>query len=326
MKHPALPPARTVRAASFAARAVARLTAVALAGFTAVTGLTAITATAALTPALTAALGLTALATLPGCAADPDAEATDAAPKTPDDPAHLQERFERLVAAARAGERDAVLGLIEPLLLTRDDLVTLFGPTAGEAAWPGYSDQIAGRLRVEAADVIIERVRDGFDTVDVERVGPAYPDRTTPGDQRMLEALVPRGLAMYTVRLREPNGKLGLRFNGFIFHGGRWRALLKAYDFLPREPEPEATPAADAPPDGIAPEGTAAPDGIAPNDNAAPDGIAPAGNAAPDGIAPDDNAAPNDNAAPPANPAPDGIAPTGIAPNGNAAPPANPAP
>lgn len=211
-----------------------------------------------------------ALLTAPGCTAERGAAASDPAARAADDPWHLQDRFERVVAAARAGERDAILGLFEPMLVTRDELVALFGPTAGEAAWPGYSDQIAGKLRVEAADVIIERVRDGFDAVEVERVGPAYPDRTTPGDERMLEMLVPRGLAMYTVRLRAPNGQLGLRFNGFVYHDGRWRALLKTYDYLPAPDA--ATPAAptDAAPTGEGSDAAPSADAGAPPPDAAP--------------------------------------------------------
>ncbi|MCB9550953.1 MAG: hypothetical protein H6705_03530 [Myxococcales bacterium] len=119
--------------------------------------------------------------------------------------------------------------------------------------------------------MIIERVRDGFDAVEVERVGPAYPDRTTPGDERMLEALVPRGLAMYTVRLRAPNGKLGLRFNGFVYHDGRWRALLKTYDYLPAPDAGAPEAPTDAAPTGAESDAAPpAPDAGAPPPDAAP--------------------------------------------------------
>lgn len=208
-----------------------------------------------------AGLCLALAAPLTGCSergGDPTREQL-----APDDPRQLTERFERLVTAARAGEREAILTLLEPLLVTREELVALFGPRAGQAAWPGYSDQIAGGLRTEAADVIIERVKDGFDTVEVVRVGPAYPDRTTPGDTRLIESLVPRGLAMYSVRLKQPDGKLGLRLNGFIFHDGRWRALLKTYDHLPLPPD-AGPPDADAPPDAALPD-AGAPDASAPD-------------------------------------------------------------
>lgn len=208
--------------------------------------------------ALCVGLGLALAAPLTGCSERGDDPTR--VQLAPDDPRQLTERFERIVTAARAGEREAILTLLEPLLVTREELVALFGAEAGEAAWPGYSDQIAGGLRAEAADVIIERVKDGFDTVEIERVGPAYPDRTTPGDTRLIESLVPRGLAMYAVRLKRPNSNLGLRLNGFVFHGGRWRALLKTYDHLPLPPDAGAPDAAPAPDAASASDATSAPD------------------------------------------------------------------
>lgn len=197
---------------------------------------------------------------------DPDV----AAPDGPDDPQHLQAAFEEIVAAARREDAAAVLAGLERFLLTREELVALFGPERGEAVWPGYSDEVAGALRAEAAQVIIARVRDGLTEVRVDRVGPAYPARTTPGDQAMLDAFVPRGLAMYSVWLRKPGETLGLRFNGFIFRDGRWRALLKAYAHFPQadapgelEAEEEAEGAADppeaAPPEAAPPEAATAP-------------------------------------------------------------------
>lgn len=173
--------------------------------------------------------------------ADPDAI------RGPDDPRHLRKAFQTVVEAAQRGDEAAILAELERFLLTREELVALFGPEAGPAVWPGYSDAVAGNLRKQAAPVIIERVKDGYSEVYVERVGPAYPARTTPGDRALLDRFVPRGLAMYTVRLRKPGGTLGLRFNGFVYHDGRWRALLKAYDHLPDPPAEAPEEAPEAP-------------------------------------------------------------------------------
>lgn len=221
---------------------------------------------------ITAALLLAAVAfggfaceSLQAPPADPDAI------RGPDDPRHLRHAFETVVEAARRSDDAAIVAELEKFLATREELQALFGDDVGAAIWPGYGDTVAGDLRKQAAPVIIERVAAGFTEVHVERVGPAYPAQTTPGDRALLEAFVPRGLAMYTVRLRKPGDTLGLRFNGFVYHGGRWRALLKAYDHLP-EPAP-AEPAA--------PEGAATP--TAPEGSAAPEGaVAPAAPAAPD--------------------------------------------
>ncbi len=196
--------------------------------------------------------------------ADPDAI------RGPDDPRNLRRAFEAVVEAARRSDEAAIVAELETFLATREELVALFGAEVGAAVWPGYSDTVAGDLRKQAAPVIIERVADGFTEVYVERVGPAYPARTTPGDRALLDAFAPRGLAMYTVRLRKPGETLGLRLNGFVYHGGRWRALLKAYDHLPDPPPAEAPapPAApDAPPPTPTPDAPDAPPGA---DSAAP--------------------------------------------------------
>lgn len=179
----------------------------------------------------------------------------------PDDPRHLVRAFDAIVEAAKRSDGEAVVAGLEKFLLTREELEALFGPEVGRAVWPGYSDEVAGSLRREAAEVIIERVGDGFTEVMIERVGPAYPAHTTPGDRRLLDAFVPRGLAMYSVRLHPEGQSLGLRFNGFVYHDGRWRALLKAYDHLPEAPaeapaEAQSPPPAQPPPE-VAPTGEA---------------------------------------------------------------------
>lgn len=224
---------------------------------------------------------------LPACDALQPPPADPDAIRGPDDPRHLRKAFEAVVEAAQRGDEAAILTELERFLLTREELIALFGPEVGAAVWPGYGDQVAGSLRKEAAPVIIERVKDGLTEVYVERVGPAYPARTTPGDKALLDRFVPRGLAMYTVRLRKPGETLGLRFNGFVHHGGRWRALLKAYDHLPAPPAAEEAPEAPAEspeegPDG-APEAPEAPEGGAEDaPAAAPDAPSGAEPVAPD--------------------------------------------
>lgn len=205
----------------------------------------------------------------------------------PDDPRHLVRAFDAIVEAAKRSDGEAVVAGLEKFLLTREELVALFGPEVGRAVWPGYSDEVAGSLRREAAEVIIERVGDGFTEVMIERVGPAYPAHTTPGDRRLLDAFVPRGLAMYSVRLHPEGQSLGLRFNGFVYHAGRWRALLKAYEHLPPEAPAEAPAEAPTEPPAEAPDAPevapAAPEVVDAPEEAAP--VAPEGS-------PPDEAAP----------------------------------
>lgn len=181
-----------------------------------------------------------------GCEA-PSATTEDvaSAPKGPDDPLALAAQMNELVAAARKNDPQAVLAGLEPFLATEADLKAFFGEAIGGAAWPGYRDAVLGALRKEAGEALVQHIAaQNNDEVRVEQVGPAYPARTTPGDQKMLDAMVHR-LPMYTVRFHRPEAEVGLRLNGFVFHSGRWIALLKAYDHLPRAAGAEAEPATE---------------------------------------------------------------------------------
>ncbi len=171
-------------------------------------------------------------------------------PQSPDDHIALRLAFEKVADAAKGGDPAAVVRALEPFLATRDELVTLFGPEAGARAWKGYSDTIAATLRAEAGEVIVRQVKDGLTEVAVELVGPEFPARTTPGDQRLLDAMRAKR-PMYSVRLRRPGELLGLRLNGFVYIDGKWRALLKTYDHL--DPPPDAEPPPPPPTDAGAP-------------------------------------------------------------------------
>ena len=160
-------------------------------------------------------------------------------PDGPSDPIALRLEFEEVLKHAQAKETGPLLETLERYLLTREHLREIFGPVIGERVWAGYGDTIAAKLRAEAAQVIIARVAEGATKIEVRQVGPAYPKHTTLGDQKMLDAMVKK-LPMYSVRIHKPGEPLGLRLNGFIFYRGRWRALLKSYDFI----DPPATDAA----------------------------------------------------------------------------------
>ncbi|MBU0549955.1 hypothetical protein KKF91_20355 [Myxococcota bacterium] len=153
------------------------------------------------------------------------------APHGPDDPKVVRLAFLDLVKAAQAQDQEAIIGGLEAYLATREEIRALFGPEVGEHVWRGYNDTIAARLRKEAAEVISARVSEGYTEVTLRQVGPAYPAHTTPGDQIMLDALASKR-AMFSVHLHRPGETLGLRFNGFVWINGRWRALLKSYDFI----------------------------------------------------------------------------------------------
>ncbi len=196
------------------------------------------------------------LLVLLGCNGRNGQDAQAGAAIKPSDPEHLEQLFQKIVQKAQAKDEAGVLAAMEPYFLTREEMLGLYGSEKGERAWLGYNDTIAADLRKEAPRLLIDQVAQGLTEVTVEMVGPAYPDRTTPGDQRMLDDMLQKQ-AMYTVRLHKPEEKLGLRLNGFLFIGGQWRSLFKTYDYLPggvrletdepEEDDEEPNEAGDAP-------------------------------------------------------------------------------
>lgn len=176
-------------------------------------------------------LGLLMVLLVSGCLELEPPEERDDVPEGPDDPLTLEAEFREIVETAKTGDADAVATALQEHLATEADLKAVFGE-AGAAAWPGYREKISEAVRREAGRVIVEQVGRGLTEVEVEPVGPVYPERTTPGDQQMLDAMVEKR-PMYTVRLHAPGEELGLRLNGFVFRDGRWVAMLKTYDHFP---------------------------------------------------------------------------------------------
>ena len=171
------------------------------------------------------------------------------APHGPDDWKALRDSFRQVVVHARQKDREAVLRDLEKYLLTRADMVELFGMEVGERVWRGYRDTIIVELRKEAPDVIIERVAEGLEEVEIDRLGPRRPAYTTRGDAAMLEAMLHKR-PMFNVRLKRPDDPLGFRLDGFFYMDGRWCSLMKSYRYLEAPdaapPPPSTAPASDA--------------------------------------------------------------------------------
>ena len=152
----------------------------------------------------------------------------------------LRDDFRALVKEAQSGQEKAVMERLEKYLMTEGDLIHIFGQDMGQGLWTGYRDVVAATLRKEAARIVMERVKSGMNQVEIERVGPLYPSRTTRGDKAIFAAMKNRH-RMYTVRLHKVGEPIGFRLNGFVFVKSRWRGLFKAYNHFP-----PPTPPADA--------------------------------------------------------------------------------
>lgn len=155
----------------------------------------------------------------------------DHAPRGPDDLRVVRNHFEQVVEVAKGGDPAKVRAELARYMASKTEVLSYFGPEVGANVWAGYGGPMGKGFLDEAPQIIVDRVREGYTEVFAAYVGPAAPAYTTPGDQRMLDALKTKGF-MGTIWLRPPGQKLGLRINGFVYQGGKWRALLKSYDWL----------------------------------------------------------------------------------------------
>lgn len=175
------------------------------------------------------------LLALAGCHSLQPPEETDT-PQRPDDWLHLRDAFREVIGHAQRDDRAGIARVLDRFVLTLPEMVELFGPERGAAVYAGYQGEIVAALRAEAPGVIVEKVSAGFVEVEVDRLGPARPANTTPGDKVMLEALAKKR-PLFNLRLRPAAASLGLRFDGFVFVGGRWRCLFKSYLMLGHRPD-----------------------------------------------------------------------------------------
>lgn len=174
-------------------------------------------------------IALTCLLLLLGCNAAQQAQA----PLPPEHPRRLLQTLEAFAQDLAAQPDPAkAKAFLEGFALTKAQMLQLFGPEKGEAAWQGYEERILPALRAEAGPVLLREIVDEKRTEAwVEPVGPAWPGATTRGDQQILDALVEQR-PVYTARLRRPGEVLGLRLNGFVYLDGAWKALFKVYEHL----------------------------------------------------------------------------------------------
>jgi hypothetical protein len=140
--------------------------------------------------------------------------------------------FQGMIAAAKKNDEAAILRQMERYLLIKSDFQYLFGDELADLLWPKYRDIIAVDIRKEVSRIFLKRVHAGFDQIDCIRVSTVRPKDTTRGDLALMEAMKRRP-DMHTIRLRSKDAELGLRFNGFVYIGERWRALFKTHTYLP---------------------------------------------------------------------------------------------
>jgi len=152
--------------------------------------------------------------------------------------------LQALKGEARLHAQEELTNTLKRLLLTRDELISLFEPQRSSlpsvhqrpsprtlALLKRYQETLTPAFLSEAPDVLATAIQGGLSEVVIRRVGPGRGEDNTPGDLKLLEAM-PQRPPLYHARLLKPqeatlSSARGLRLNGFVFIGGRWATLLK---------------------------------------------------------------------------------------------------
>ena len=129
---------------------------------------------------------------LAGCDAVAPPDREQLRRQDPASPWHVHDHFKVVVEQAEANNLEAVSAGLQRYFPEREDFIELFGKARGEAMWTGYREVIMPTVRTEGAEVLAKRVKAGMTTVELERVGPMFPGRTTRGDHAMFQAMVTR--------------------------------------------------------------------------------------------------------------------------------------
>lgn len=167
-----------------------------------------------------AALALLALLPLGACKSQPPANTRVPPPlddKYPGDAAGLKRLWGEILVAAQKDDRERVHTLMASFILGPEELVTLFGEEQGRRLEPRYAPMIAHVANIGAMELVAQVLERKYDDVEVFPV-----DGTARDQDRALLAALKTKLPVYGARVKRKEQALGLRYDHFMFLGGRW--------------------------------------------------------------------------------------------------------
>lgn len=129
----------------------------------------------------------------------------------------LQELWSDILRAAQRDERERVHLLMASLIMTDEDLDALFGVEQAKTLRPRYLPMIGTLVNIGAMELVAQIVDKKYDDIEVFRVD----DQGSTADRATLAAL-PRGTAVYGLRVKKKSERLGLRYDFFVYRKGRW--------------------------------------------------------------------------------------------------------
>lgn len=165
---------------------------------------------------------------VPGCDSKPRAKAVIAARPAlssyPDGAAGLQRLWGDVLRACQKDDREQVHDLLISLMLTKDELGALIGPSAAVERWPGYQFQVSSMANAGAVELVAFVYEKKLDEVSVQRVDELPAAQQGATDKAVL-GLMSQPRPLYTVQLRRKPATKGLRYESLVYLNGRWRIL-----------------------------------------------------------------------------------------------------
>jgi hypothetical protein len=154
-----------------------------------------------------------ALASTVGCKAMNAPRSFDVAPgQYADGEAGLRKLWGEILDSARHDEREHVHDLMASMILTDDELKSLFGERA-PALLPKYKHMIGTLVNIGALELCAQVYERKYDTIDV----------VADDKDAHVEPLLVTPHKLWSVRVRKAADTLGLRYDFFVYINGRWR-------------------------------------------------------------------------------------------------------
>jgi hypothetical protein len=130
-----------------------------------------------------------------------------------DGPDGLRKLWGDILGAARKDDRERV----HTLVMSDEDLDALFGVERARWLRPRYLPMLSTLINIGSMELVARVLERNYDDVEVF----AITDGGTPEDRATLRALPP-GTPVYAVRVKKKGEAKGLRYDFFVYRGGRW--------------------------------------------------------------------------------------------------------
>jgi hypothetical protein len=137
----------------------------------------------------------------------------------PDGADGLRQFASDVLDAAKKDDRDRVHDLLANTIMTDQQLGELLGAQAGELTdrYHKLMETLVNRGAVELVAQVYERK---LDTVEVTAVDAKAKDATA--EERALAAVMQPNVPVYSVRFKKTGDARGLRYDFFVYRGGKW--------------------------------------------------------------------------------------------------------